>query len=188
LINTKLKNIMKKYKYIVLISLIGVVLIASSVLATSDQKNQNQLKNAEKILEKLENFELPDIESTKINPSSLFLGPQGQVRVISGEITELGNTTPAVDGVRVWGVNLKVDTGSAKFIPSGISHSALKIGDKINIKGTINKDTGIITASIVHSLATAQQNVSAIQAQITELLKRIRELQQKLGIPLTPLP
>jgi len=181
-------------KYFILTFLIGLSLIAFSVLAKSDNKNNNgqqqnnEAKQLDKAIEKLENFTIPDVESTKINPSSLFIGPQGQVRIISGELTSIGTTTPAADGVKIWGINFSVDVSGAKFNPTGTTASSLKVGDKVNIKGTINKDTGIITASIVHSLATTQQNVNAIQAQITELLKRIRELQEKLGLPLTPLP
>ena len=170
-------------KYILLIFLIGFGLVTFSVLAKSDE-----VKKLEQSIEKLEKFELPNIESTKINPSSLFVGPQGQVRIISGELTAIGNTTPVMDGVRVWGINLSVDVGSAKFIPAGSTASSLKVGDKVNIKGTIDKDTGKITALIVHSLSTRQRNINEMQAKITELIKKIRELQQKLGLPLTPLP
>lgn len=181
-------------KYLILTFLIGLSLIAFSVLAKSNnqqnngQQQNNEVKQLDKAIEKLENFTLPDVESTKINPSSLFIGPQGQFRIISGELTSIETVTPAVDGVKVWGIKLNVDVSNAKFNPAGTTASSLNIGDKVNIKGTVNKDTGIITASIVRSLAATQQNVSGIQAQITELLKKIRELQQKLGLSLTPLP
>lgn len=176
-------------KYIALISLLGIVLVASSVLATSDKnQNENQAKKIEQLTEKLENFTFPGIESTKINPSSLYFGPQGQVRIISGEITSIGTATPAIDGIKIWGISLNVDVTGANFIPAGATISGLKVGDKVNIKGTINKDTGVITASTVHSLVTTQQDVVKLQLQITELIKKIRELQEKFGLPLTPLP
>lgn len=168
--------------------LLGLGLIAFSVLAKSDQQQTNEVKKLEQAIDKLEKFELPDIESTKTNPASLFIGPQGQVRIISGELISIGVATPAIDGVKVWGISLAVDVTNAKFIPSGTTASRLKVGDKVNIKGTID-NAGKITASIVHSLtARQQQNITGMQAQIMELIKRIRELQQKLGFPLTPLP
>ncbi len=173
-------------KYIFLIFLLGFAFISFAALAKSDQK-ENELKKIEQSLERLEKFELPEIESTKEHPSSLFIGPEGQVRIINGELTTIGTATPVVDGIKVWGINLSVDVGSAKFIPAGTTASSLKVGDKVNIKGTVD-GTGKITASIVHAISVRQQNIGKLQAQITELIKKIRELQQKLGLPLTPLP
>lgn len=177
---------MKKYTLLI-ISLLAFGLLTFSVFAKSDQST-NEVKKLEQALEKLEKFELPDVESTKTNPASLFVGPQGQFRVISGEIMSVGSTTPVIDGIKVWGISLTVDVTNAKFIPAGTTNSNLKVGDKVNIKGTVDA-TGKITASIVHSLTVRQQqNITEMQTQITELIKRIRELQQKLGLPLTPLP
>lgn len=175
-------------KYIILVSLLSLGLVAFSVWAKSDQSQSNEVKKLEQSLEKLEKFELPDVESTKTNPSSLFFGPQGQARIISGEIVSVGTTTPVVDGVKIWGIVLTVDMTNAKFIPAGTTVSDIKVGDKVNIKGTVD-NSGKITASIVHSLTVRQQqNITEIQARILELIKKIRELQQKLGLSLTPLP
>ena len=180
---------MKKNIFLITAIIVGFVAIsvfaATRIQATS---NNNAIKKLEQNIEKLEKFELPDVESSKEHPSSLYIGPQGQVRIISGEITEITTTTPAVDGIKVWGINLKVDVGSAKFIPSGTTASSLKVGDKVNVKGTINKDTGIITTSTVHLLSKPQQNTDALLNQIRALITKIREIQQRLGLPLTPLP
>jgi hypothetical protein len=180
---------MKKNLFLVIALVAGVVAF-SAFAATKIQANSNNnaIKKLEQNIEKLEKFELPDVESAKEHPSSLYIGPQGQVRIISGEITEIGTTTPVIDGIKAWGINLKVDVGNAKFIPSGTTASSLKVGDKVNVKGTINKDTGVITASTIHSLSATQQTMDALLNQIRALIVKIRELQQKAGLPLTPLP
>jgi hypothetical protein len=175
-------------KFFLAFIIVGLALVGYSVFATSGKGEKNAIEKIEKNIEKLEKFEIPDVESTKENPSSFFVGPQGQVRIISGTITEISTATPATDGVKVWGLNLRVDRSNAEYIPAGTSASSLKVGDKVNIKGTINKDTGVISASIVHLLPSPEQTINELKSKITELIERIRELQQKLGLPLTPLP
>jgi len=183
---------MKKYILLAIFLLVSG-LLTFSVFAKSDnqqnngQKQNNELKQVDQLIEKLENFTLPDVESTKTNPSSLFIGPQGQFRIISGELTSVGSSTPAIDGVKVWGVSLNVNVTNAKFSSTGTTASSLKVGDKVNIKGTVDS-AGTITASIVHLVSAPQQSTSEMQARIIELIKKIRELQQKFGLPLTPLP
>ena len=180
---------MKKSIFIVIVLCIGLVAFSALVLAKSDSNsNKNEIKNLEKSVEKLEDFQLPDVESSIEHPSSFFIGPQGQVRIISGEITAIGTTTPQIDGVKVWGIDLKVNVGGAKFIPAGTVVPDLKVGDKVNIKGTIDNATGVINASIVNALSVRQKTIEDLASQIRALIIKIRELQQKAGLPLTPLP
>ena len=184
---------MKKYLIAVLL-IVGVALAASSAFALNENENgtpsgkKGDLKKLEKAVERLENFELPEVESTKPHPSSLFVGPQGQVRIISGELISLGNTTPTIDGVKVWGLKLEVNMANARFTPAGATHSSLQIGDKVNVKGTIDQTTGKIQASIVHALSARGRLSDDLSSQIRKLIEKIRELQQKAGLPLTPLP
>ena len=186
---------MRKYLFIVAVVL-AVGVVASSVLAHDDDdkggpnkgSSLGQGKKLEKTLERLEALELPEVESPRTHLPSLFLGPQGQARIISGELINLGNATPAVDGVRVWGIDLRVDMGSARFSPRGIERSDLQIGDKINVKGQIGEGTGVITASLVHALSSRYRLTDELFEKITKLIERLRELQEKAGLPLTPLP
>ena len=184
---------MKKYLLIALL-LVGVTFVASSVFARDEGNNdkpkvgKGETRKLENLSERIENFELPDVESPKQHPSSLFIGPQGQTRIINGELTTLGNTTPAMDGVKVWGISLKVNMGNARFTPAGTTRSSLQVGDKVNIKGTIDQASGEIQASIVHALSARNRLTDDLLGQITKLIEKIRELQQKAGLPLTPLP
>ena len=184
---------MKKYLIVALL-VAGVALAASSAFADDENDSgkpkvgKGELKKLERLGERLENFELPEVESHKPHPSSLFVGPQGQVRIISGELVSLGNVTPTVDGVKVWGLSLKVNMGNARFTPAGTTHSSLQIGDKVNVKGTMDQSTGEIQASIVHALSARGRLTGDLLSQIRKLIEKIRELQQKAGLPLTPLP
>lgn len=186
---------MRKYLFIAAVVL-AIAVIASSALARDDDEkngpnkgsNLGQVKKLEKTLERLEAFELPEVESTRTYRPSLFLGPQGQARIISGELINLGNATPAVDGIRVWGIDLRVDMGSARFSPRGTDRSDLQIGDKINVKGQVDEGTGVITASLVHALSSRHRLTDELFEKITKLIERLRELQEKAGLPLTPLP
>ena len=99
----------------------------------------------------------------------------------------MATTTSMID-VKVWGLTLKVDTTGANFIPSGTNAETLKVGDKVNIRGTMDQATAVIKASTVHSLSARKLLNDNILSQITKLIERLRELQQKAGLPLTPLP
>jgi len=182
---------MKKILVIFTVFVLTLSVASSTVLAENDdsKKEEKALGKIEKALERLERFDLPEIESIRDNPASLFVGPQGQTRIIRGEITSLSATsTPGIDEVKVWGLTLKVDMAGANFIPSGTSRETLKVGDKVNIKGTMDQATAVIKASTVHSLTARQRVNDDIWAQITKLIERLRELQQRVGLPLTPLP
>jgi hypothetical protein len=136
----------------------------------------------ERALERLEEIHLPEVESTKEHPSSFFVGPHGEVRVISAEITSVASTTL---GIKVWGLSFNINTPEARFLPQGASP---RVGDKVNIKGKIDKNTGVISANTVHLLSSRGRMIDELFRQILKLVERLREIQQKAGLPLTPLP
>lgn len=181
-------------KYLLFFAVLSFALVVTSAVVADDEdenhgQKKGELKRLGKTIERLERFELPEIESSGEHPASFFVGPKGQVRVIAGEITELaGAVTPPVDGVKVWGLNLKVNMENANFIPPGTTRASLKVGDTVNIKGRMNKDTGVIEAATVHALSSRDRMADELFQQILRLIEKIRELQQKAGLPLTPLP
>lgn len=182
---------MKKILVLFGVFVLALLVASSTVLAKDDESENGQKaeKKIEKALERLERFELPEVESFREHPASLFVGPRGQTRIIRGEIISLsGTTTPAIDEVKVWGLLLKVDMTAANFIPAGTNKETLKVGDTVNIRGTMDQTTGTINASTVHSISARNRLTDNILAQITKLIERLRELQQKVGLPLTPLP
>ena len=174
------------HKKIIGFILAGVMALALPSLADDDDDEPKiRLRGLERVIEKLESFELPEIESVREHPASLFVGPKGEVRILSGVITATASSTITV---KVWGLSLSVDITNARFIPAGVSASSLKIGDKVNVKGSINNDTGVIRAATVHGLTPRLRLADELFNQIRKLIELLRELQAKAGLPLTPLP
>ncbi|MBI1971347.1 MAG: hypothetical protein HYS52_00670 [Candidatus Wildermuthbacteria bacterium] len=169
---------MNKY---ILIAMLAVALVGVPfVFAKADDDDKKfpkgEFKKIEKLFDKLEK-----IEGHKLSASSFFVGPEGQVHVLAGEVITLATATPAVDGVKVWGLNVRVDFGTFR--------SDLKVGDKVNIQGTINPSDGTITATRVHSLSAERAAVaSTIVERIRKVIEKIREIQARFGLTLTPLP
>ncbi|MBI4132804.1 MAG: fibronectin type III domain-containing protein [Candidatus Sungbacteria bacterium] len=166
-----------------------IALAAAPVLADDDDDDDRKsvgkpLQKIEKAIERLENFQLPEVESTREHPSSFFVGPKGEVRVISGEITALASTTMSV---KVWGLTFAVNTGRAQFTPQG-AQANLRVGDKVNIKGSIAAATGSINATLVHALSSRNRMVDELVNLINRLIEQLRELQRRAGLPVTPLP
>lgn len=57
----------------------------------------------------------------------------------------------------------------------------INVGDIIDVKGTIDGTTGIVTASAIRDRAGAQ-NIQSLQAQIAALMQQIRMLRAQLGL------
>lgn len=167
-----------------------IALAAAPVLARDDDNDDDfkpvskPLQKIEKAIERLENFQLPEIESAREHPASFFVGPQGQVRVISGEVMTLASTTMSV---KVWGLTFAVNTGGAQFTPQE-AQANLRVGDKVNIKGSISADTGSINATLVHALSSRKRMTDELVNLINRLIEQLRELQRRAGLPLTPFP
>lgn len=175
-------------RYAIVHMIVALALVAAPALArdNDDDNGKNKsVKALEKAIERIEKFELPEVESASDHPQSLFVGPQGQTRIISGEVTSLGSSTM---NVKAWGVTLTVNIGSARFLPSGTSASSLQVGNKVNVRGTTNQSTGVVTAATVHIRSPRPSFEDELMRKIQELIQRIREIQARLGLPLTPLP
>ena len=139
--------------------------------------------------------ELPDVEKAQPNPS-LFIGPNGKVRIISGMVVSSPSGSPSTMTVEIWKLRLNVDVSEARIIPeqntgtttSTTTATALGIGNKVSVNGQMSPDTGVIKAKVVHDHSLRTQNVSRLQEKMRELIMKLREIQQRLGFPLTPLP
>lgn len=166
-------------------SAVSVFLLAAVALAhDEDRPKARELRSLDRAIDRLEEIELPDAESRREHPSSFFAGPHGEARIISGEVSSIASTTMAV---RVWGLTLTVNIANARFHPAGTTASSLRVGDKVNVKGVISKDTGVIEASLVNARSHRVRLTDELSNQIRRLIERLRELQAKAGLPLTPL-
>ncbi len=150
-----------------------------------DDDDRRTSSSIQKIIERIEKIDLPDVESPKEHPQDLFIRPQGRVVIHSGEVTVV--TDPTIT-VKVWGLSLQVNIDQARFIPEATTtRSSLKVGDKVNIDGTISRDTGQVSAKRVHVLTQRQRMVDELIRKINDLIARLRELQLRAGLPQTPL-
>ena len=174
-------------------TLVIVSLAAAPVFADDhgggDRPKAKQIRGFEKAvdrLERIESFDIPDVESTSERPSTLFIGPQGQARIYRGEVTAAADPTLTV---KIWGLSLVVDISGARFLPANVSGSGIHSGDRISVRGTMNKDSGVIKAATVHDLSIPPLHpANPFLDQLTKLIERLRELQTRLGLPLTPFP
>lgn len=157
---------------------------------TNDKGRGLRLEKVEKrtlqTIEKLEKIELPDVESPREVRSSLFVGPVGEARIHGGEITALSG---ASFSVKVWALTLSVETATTtRFIPAGTEFSSLRIGDKVNVAASMRETDGVLVARIVHDLSGRGRLAETLASQIRQLIERLREIQTRLGLPLTPFP
>ena len=140
--------------------------------------------------------DLSDVEKGEQPDPSLLIGPKGRVRINSGMVVSSPSGSPSTMTVEIWKLRLNVDVSEARIIPeqnTGTTTStttaiALGIGNKVSVKGQMNPDTGVVKAKVVHDHSLRRQNVSKLQEKMRELIMKLREIQQRLGLPLIPLP
>ena len=84
--------------------------------------------------------------------------------------------------VKIWGISLMVDISSARRVPEGVE---FKVGDKVNVLGSIDAVTGKITAKRIHNVTGRNRHNEDLLVKIRELLKKLNELQRKAGLPET---
>jgi hypothetical protein len=89
--------------------------------------------------------------------------------------------------VKAWGLSFAVNTAGAKLLPNGTTMSSIVIGSKVNIRGSINASSAV-TATTVNLITPRPAIADELMKRINELIVRIREIQARLGLPLTPLP
>lgn len=168
--------------------LLGLSLLAAPALARESghsKKIEQQFKKVERVVERLENFELPEVESAGDHPSQLVVNADGNVRIINGEVTGVSGSSFTV---KIWGLSLAVDASGATFLPRGTTTPTVQNGDRVSIRGRVNGGTGVVSATTVNILTPRSNQANELFERLTKLIMRLRELQARLGLPLTPLP
>lgn len=123
-------------------------------------------------------------------PSSLTIGPNGNIRITGGEVKAVSGNSLTVG---VWGLNLNVDISGATFIgnlplldnsstTASSTGSQVNVGDKVLIAGTIDPSTTVIKAQWVRDLSRQSQNIDAIKSRIKQLLDLLRSLQEQFQL------
>lgn len=167
--------------------LLAFALVAPTAFAKNDdgERPAKQLKMLDKAIERLEKFEFPLVDSEADHPTQLVVNASGNVRIIAGEVTAVSGSSLTV---KSWGLSLTVNAGSASFLPSGTTIANISVGSRVNVSGNIDSATGVITARTVRVRSPLPALSDQLFQRIIELITRIREIQARLGLPLTPLP
>lgn len=115
----------------------------------------------------------------EIRQLSLNVNPQGKVLITAGEVTEVN--WPNLK-VKTWGLVLNVHVmPDARIIGNTTTAtSTATIGDKVDILGDMEKDTGLIHAKTFKNRSQSSKDSDNLKQRIQDLLKQIEELRAKL--------
>ena len=138
---------------------------------------KNLFKRIDNSITKLERLESP----------SLRIEEDGNARITTGEIINVSTGTSTIT-VKIWGLQMDVNIADAKIThkDNATSTVSLKIGDKVNVKGKMQSN-GVIKATHIGLVQITDQR-AVISENIRRLIERLREIESRAGLPLTPFP
>jgi|SRR3989344_971764 len=126
----------------------------------------------------------------EIRQPSLNINPHGKVLITAGEVTEVN--WPNLK-VKTWGLVLNVHmTPDAKIIGGTTTTTSIAtgtpplviptitVGDKVDILGDMEKDTGLIHAKTFKNRSQSSKDSENLRQRINDLIKQIEELRAKL--------
>ena len=115
----------------------------------------------------------------EIRQPSLNVNPQGKVLITAGEVTEAN--WPNLK-VKVWGLILNVHVMPDVRIISGTTQasSTVAVGNKVDILGDMEKDTGLIHAKTFKNRSQGSIDMENLRQRIQDLIRQIEELRAKI--------
>ncbi|MEW5805285.1 MAG: hypothetical protein AB1721_00945 [Patescibacteria group bacterium] len=147
----------------------------------------------EKLRDWEKNFELPEIEEIREGRAvrSLVIAPTGNTKITDAEVVSVSGNNFTV---KVWGLSLAVETNeNTKFVVGRLrdwSLSELKVGDKVDIIGTIDEASGSIKADLVNARISVpriqNEEVLRLRSIIENLIRQLQEALRKVGRQLPP--
>lgn len=168
-------NSIKLLFVIFIVAILAITCIGryNSVRANDRGGNKNQEVNLNN------NNENSNEQDNKSTPT-FSINPQGKVTIHGAKLTSNSGQSLMVTS---FGLNLTVSVSTSTNLLGEAANtdlSAMKTGDILDIKGTIDNNSGIIAASSITDKSLQQQNIQNIQQQIQSLLDQIHKLQQQL--------
>lgn len=119
-------------------------------------------------------------ESDSVAVESLSVGGlasgAGDVRITDGNVDSVSGSTLQVS---VWGLQFNVDVSKAQFT-SGLL-SDVKTGDKVTIKGTVDRTTKLVSAELIFDRSTQSQAIDKLKAQIQALIEQLNAMLKAQG-------
>ena len=184
------KNIVIRFFTFALILSLAVFAIGGTFISYAD--NESSLND---LIEGKGKFKFdifpPDLEKKhEIREPSLNVNPQGKVLIIAGEVTEA--TWPNLK-VKIWGLVLSVHVMPDARIIGGTTTTTstatgtpplviptVAVGDKVDILGYMEKDTGLIHAKTFKNRSQSSKDFENLRQRIADLMRQIEELRAKL--------
>ncbi len=184
--------------FLIAIAVIGITAVAGPWGATIRAERDNSNAKAAELRNKAETENENDsgldksaeveneLENESSNQPLLSIKPQGDIRIQNAAL--LSNSGQSLQ-LKSFGLNLTVGlTSSTELIgvianaSGSSSFSDMKTGDVIDVWGTIDSNSGLITAEKIRDDSLRQQGIDALRQQIESLLQQLRQLQEQLRV------
>lgn len=139
-------------------------------------KMMKEMKMSEKMKGEMENE-----DENKGSGNAMFsIQPNGNVTIGNASLVSMSGQTL---NVKVFGLGLTVNTTTSTKIvgvDNSATSTAMQAGDLLDIKGSIDSNSGVITASAVRDRSREAQNNQGILQKIQALFEQIKQLQEQL--------
>ncbi|MEK7510249.1 MAG: hypothetical protein AAB567_01675 [Patescibacteria group bacterium] len=156
------------------------------LIQAHEDEDEEADRNIQEFIEGLDEFSLehfpPWLERRfEVRDPSLSINPQGRVLITAGEVSEV--SWPNLK-VKTWGIILNVHVmGGAVIHGTGSTSSGtpqVAVGDRIDILGEMEKETGLIHAHHFKNRSQAFQEIESLRQRIQDLLKQVEELRVRV--------
>lgn len=164
-----------------ILALVGVsyFLVSNQIVKAQENQAENEQTVAEEQIDKLVGrLEKEELRLEKA-PVSMMITPGKKVTFVNVSLDGIEGTDLTV---KIFGLAFKVDASTAKIYGGGkdLTLSDLKVGDKLLIKGTIDENTGKITATRIHDRSVHKTAITNLRARIEELTRLLEQLRARL--------
>lgn len=189
-------------RFVAFISLLSLMIFAINgvinVYAKDNESSNNSNNNdssIDNLIEGTGKFKFdsfpPGLEKkNEIREPSLNVNPQGKVLITAGEVTEAN--WPNLK-VKIWGLVLSVHVMPDARIIGGTTTTTstatgtlplviptVAVGDRVDILGNMEKDTGLIHAKTFKNRSQSSKDSENLRQRIADLMRQIDELRAKL--------
>lgn len=194
----------------------GISSVIPSITAEKAKELKTEFQNIMPEIKDMTKINMPPVESSQNIQEAIFINPDGHTKITKGTITAVNPDGKILD-VKVWGLTVRVDISETAMLSRvcppvaymcspcapgyeckpcqppetcQVEMDKFNVGDFVNLTGWMadqNSTPPIVKAKYIKNISGTQLEIQKIKDQIEQLLKRLRELQQQLGISQTPI-
>lgn len=191
-------------KKIILVTVFGLLIFGVAVLfdgrqvwAEENKKEGLRSFSPSEVFEQLKawekSFKLPEISEIEKGDAAKSFGisASGNVKITNAEVVSVSGDSLSV---KSWGLVVKVATDSeTKFLVGKLrtwSLAEIKVGDRIDVFGTMNEADGSVNATAINAKVSApriqNEEVLRLRSVVEGLVKQLQEALRRLGKQLPP--